>query len=147
MFARSMIAGAALLVLAAGCAPRATSPASLGELPDAKSPLRLTEKRYTDDAGRTLELRFDGAEKGKAVQAKATDKEGKPLDVVEIPLKDVTVCLPKRGASSAAGAEAAKPLCQPAASMSDGSVMKLGTATCTCYVIGGKLYCFGDTCH
>lgn len=141
MIARSMIAGVALFTLAA--AP--TTPTSAGELPDPKSPVRLTEKRYTDDAGRTLVVRFGGTQKNKPVKVQATDKQGKPLEVLEIPLKDMTVCMPQAG--GAAKTEGAKPVCQPLAFVTDGAVMKMGTATCTCYVIGGYNYCYGDTCH
>ena len=143
MITQSMIAGLALLTLAAG----PTSPAAVGELPDAKSPVWLTEKRYTDDAGRTLVLRFEGTEKGKAFHVQATDKEGKPLEVVKLPVKDITVCLPKARASSIVKAEAAKPLCQPLAFVTDGAFLKMGTATCTCQVYSGYVYCYGDTCH
>ncbi len=139
MLARSMIAGAALCALVVGST-------TLAEVPDANGPLRLTEKRYTDDAGRTLVLRFGGAEKGKAVQAQATDKQGKALEVVEIPVKDVTVCLPKAGASSAAGAQGGKGPCQPMVFVTDGASIKMGTATCTCQVYNGYLYCYGSTC-
>jgi hypothetical protein len=131
-----MMAAAALFALAAGST-------GLAELPDPKSPLKLTHKRYTDAKGNTLELRFDD----KGVKAKATDTQGKDLGVVEFPLKDVTVCVPQAGATIPAGTEAPKPLCQPLAFVTEGAVVKMGTATCTCYVISGTLYCYGDTCH
>jgi len=146
--ARSIVSGAALFVfaLAVGCAPRATSPSSPGTLYEAQGPVRVAERRYTDDEGNTMTLRFDGAEKGRSVQAQATDRDGKPLAVVEIPMKELTVCLPRAGASSAAGSEP-KPLCQPLVFVTDGAFVKMGTATCTCTVIGGILYCYGSTCH
>jgi hypothetical protein len=31
--------------------------------------------------------------------------------------------------------------------VSDETFFKMGTASCTCYVIGGILHCYGDTCH
>jgi hypothetical protein len=140
VIARSMLAGAALFALVAGST-------AVAELPDSEGPLRLTEKRYVDGKGNTLVLRFDGPKKGKGVKAKATDKDGKPLDVLEMPLKDLTVCVPKAGATTPAATETAKPLCQPLAFVTDGAVIKMGTATCTCQVIGGYVYCYGDTCH
>ena len=137
MIARVMIAGAALLALAAGST-------ALAELPTAQDPLKLTEKRFTDGKGNTLVLNFGEGKRG--VNAKATDKQGTPIEVVEISLKDMSVCVPKAGVV-AAGTAAAKPLCQPLAFVSDGATVKMGSASCTCQVYGGYLYCYGDTCH
>jgi hypothetical protein len=140
MIVRSMFAGAALFVLAA-------VPTAFAEPSEAKGPLKVTEKKFTDDAGNTLEVRFDDSQ-AKGVKVKATDKQGKPLAVVEIPLKDMTVCLPpsKGAASGAAAAEPAKPLCQPLTFVTEGAFLKMGTATCRCQVYSGYVYCYGDTC-
>jgi hypothetical protein len=136
-----MLAGAVLLAVLAGGAPRL----AVGD--EAKGPVKLTEKRYTDDAGRTLVLSFGGAEKERSVKAQATDSKGKPIEVRELPVKDLTVCLPKAATSTTGKADAAKPSCQPLAGVTEGAFLKMGTATCTCYVYSGILYCFGDTCY
>lgn len=140
MIARSMIAGAMLLAVAAGCAPRATT--RTGALLEAKGPFKVTQKQFTDDGGTTLTLQFD-ASTGEVVSATATDRQRAKVDVHEIKRSDVTVCVPR-----GAGAGQADPkLCQPLAFLTDGAFVKMGTATCTCYVYAGRLYCYGDTCR
>lgn len=141
MIARSTFAGAVLIALAAACAPRTVSPAAVAEVPDAKGPVKLTQKQYADQEGNTLTLRFD-AGTGQVTSAAATDKNGNPREVVKLQLKDVSVCIPKTP-----GAPEAKQLCQPVEFMTDGAVLKIGTTTCTCYSYGGTWYCYGDTCH
>ncbi len=134
MIGRSRIAVAVLFACAAAaCAsPGAQRRAGLPEAPDARKLVTLTEKQYTDEQGHTLVIRDDGSGKPRV---QAFDAKRNPLVIVEIPLADAQFCSAK-----------AKEKCQPMTFVSDGSVMKMGDASCTCYWIGGIAYCYGTTC-
>lgn len=131
MIARSMVAGAALFTILTGTsfAQGAAAPSE----PTAKA----NHKEFTDGEGNTLGVDLDDA--GKVVKATAKNRKQEPLAVAPIPLKDFSVCIPK--------AKSKKALCQPLAFITDGAFFKMGTATCSCYVVGGTPYCYGNTCH
>lgn len=130
---RSMIA-AALFILTTGTsfAQSTAAPAA----PAAPGATKGSQKDYADHEGNKLRVDFDDAGKVVKATAKAGDRE---LPVVQIPMKDLSVCIPK--------ANSKKPLCQPLAFMPDGAFFKMGAASCTCYKIGPTLYCYGNTCH
>jgi hypothetical protein len=132
-----MIAGAAVFALVTGAGPESVTPPVAGaESKTAKS----SQKQVTDHEGNQLTLDLDDA--GKVTKAEAKDRQGKPLKAGEIKMKDMEVCIPRT-----ASAKDAKPLCQTLAYVTDGAFFKMGTASCTCYVYLGTLYCYGNTCH
>jgi hypothetical protein len=130
-----MIAGVALIALTMGTGQAAETPATGGGA-EAKAAPKQTDKELTDHEGNTLTLTLDDA--GKVAKTSAKNKQGKVLDVVEHKMQDLSVCIARK---------AKKPLCQPLQSMSDAASFRFGTATCTCQVYSGYLYCYGDTCH
>jgi hypothetical protein len=136
VIAQAMIAGAAVFALVTGAGPESVTPPVAGG--EAKS-VKSSQKQVTDHEGNQLILDLDDA--GKVVKAEAKDRQGKPLQAGEIKMKDMQVCIPRT-----AGAKDAKPLCQTLAYVTDGSFFKMGTASCTCYVVGGTLICYGTTC-
>jgi hypothetical protein len=95
-----MIAGAAVIALATGAGPEpVTAPAAAAAAAaaaEAKT-AKLTQKHVTDHEGNKLTLDLDDT--GKVVKAAATDRGGKPLEVVTIKMKDMKVCIP-RGAKT-----------------------------------------------
>jgi ABC-type nitrate/sulfonate/bicarbonate transport system substrate-binding protein len=135
MSGRSTIAFALLLTFtAAGCASAgARGPGGLADVPDARKLVRLSEKHYMDDQGRKVVVREDAT--GKQV-VQAFDAHDKPLEIVEVPLSEIQLCPAK-----------AKPACQPATFVSDGVFIKMGAASCYCYVYNNIPYCYGDTCR
>lgn len=132
MIAQAFIAGAAAFALATGAGPDAVKTPPTGT--EAKA-TGTTARQVTDHEGNELTLELDDS--GKVVKAHAKDSKGRPLKVVRIRMQDMKVCIPRT----------ARPRCQPLAFVSDGAFFKMGTASCTCYVIGGIPYCYGDTCH
>jgi hypothetical protein len=120
MIARSLIAGAALFVLMSG-----TSLAA--------------EVDFTDHEGNQLTVDLDDA--GKVVKATAKNKKGETLEVVQIPMKSMSMCIPWGSAGSGAT------LCQPLVFLTEGAFFKMGNASCWCGIIGGIPVCYGDTCH
>lgn len=129
MIARTMIAGAVVLALAAGAGP-----ASAADAAAAKAPGKATRKERADHEGNKVSLDVDDA--GKVVKAAAKNRDGKPIDIVEINVKDLWACVPQGEAK----------LCQPLAFLSDDAFIKMGSASCTCYVFGATLWCYGSTC-
>jgi hypothetical protein len=122
------IAAVALLAAAGDSSPRS-------------APIKKVEvtERHRDAKGTELVVTTD--EQGK-VSAKAFDANGNPVEVKELPLESrALVCLPKQGKSEVLADD-----CQVLNYLSDGSIMKVGTASCVCYVCGGTGYCFGSTC-
>jgi hypothetical protein len=106
---------------------------------DDKAPPRRTEERYTDGAGNQFVLRFDGKDRAKP-QVRAIDKKGNPIKLVTFALNDMQICVPR-----GEGAEQ-KPLCQPVQYISDNTILKFGTGTCTCYYYNNASHCFGSPC-
>lgn len=136
MIAQALIAGAAVLALSTGAGPeQATPPAAAAESNAARS----THKQVTDHEGTEVTLDLDDA--GNVVKGEAKRRDGKVFKVDRIQMKDMKVCIPRAGKAKA------KPLCQTLAFVSDATFFKMGTASCTCYVVSGKPYCYGDTCH
>jgi hypothetical protein len=142
--------GALCLFTAAGCAstgPKPPGPQTTGddrgtttgtlELLGGKSPLQKLDGRLADEKGRLMILKRD-----------ATGN-------VSVQVEDPTEPNPERKArlyeydvQSADKAQlqvcnASKTNCQPMTYLSEGSVTKLGTNTCTCCVINGRARCIG----
>jgi len=111
------------------------------------APIAKTEERYKDSQGFQLVLDTDSSVKGK-VRARAFDPDGKPIEVKEIQLEDrALLCLTPEVSPSSPALDPAKSNCQLVNYVSDGTLIKLGKTSCTCYVIGGYAYCYGSTCH
>lgn len=138
MFARTIVAGATLLAFTACSAHRATAPAGVSTLRGGGGPVVVKEKRLTDGDGNMLTVHLDESEATRAKPLVVVDKNGSPIPVRDFALKDATVCLPK--------ADAGKPLCQPVDSMTEGTFFKIGTSSCTCYIVFQTLKCYGTTC-
>lgn len=132
MIARSMIA-AALFVLTTGASLAAEGAAA----PAAPAAAKGSHKDFTDHEGNTLGVDLDDA--GKVVKATAKNSKQETLEVVQIPLKDFSVCVPK--------AKSKKQLCQPLSFVTEGAFFKMGNASCWCGVVGGLPVCYGNTCH
>jgi hypothetical protein len=141
-----MITGTALLAFSACSGHRSAAAPEASALRAASGPVRLAEKHLKDEDGNTVKLRLD--ETAKAQPFEVTDKAGKPLPIHDYALKDVALCLPDGGAAaSVAGAEKAKlDPCQRASSVTEGTFIKFGTASCTCYTVFDRLKCYGTTC-
>lgn len=137
MIGRLMIAGAAVFALTTGTGRAADTAAPSGGGAETKAAPKQTDKVLTDHEGNELTLTLDDAGKVTKTAAKAK-KDGAALPVVEHSMKDFTLCMARK---------AKKPLCQPLQSMSDGASFRMGTATCTCRVYSGYLYCYGTTCQ
>lgn len=133
MIARSMIAVAALFALTAGTSLAAESAGAPAAPPAAKG----SHKDFTDRDGNQLAVDLDDA--GKVVKAAAKNKKGELLEVVQIPMKNFSVCIPK--------AKSKTPRCQPLTFLTDGAFLKMGNASCWCGNVGGIPVCYGDTCH
>jgi len=148
MNARSIMTIAAMLTITApGCA----STAGQGNLAPGEAntrsslasprspPTRRIEERYRDNKGVELVLSRDATGK---VSAKASGPDGKAVDVNEVQLENrVLVCQPKPGTS-----EVAKDDCQLLNFMSEGTIIKLGTTSCTCIGCGDTAFCYGSPC-
>jgi hypothetical protein len=137
------VSAAVITVVGAGCATPGRGPADV----DSKGPVKLSEKHYTDPEGRKMVVRFDGPDK---VTVHATDREGKPLEVTEIPLSHAQLCL----------LSGEKKHCVPVSSVPEGVFMQLGAAPeggvakasltstpyCNCFVIGNSMRCIPPGC-
>lgn len=58
-------------------------------------------------------------------------------------MREALLCLPRPGAANT-GSDPSQMDCQPVTDVQDGTIH---TATCSCYVVGGTPYCYGNTCH
>jgi hypothetical protein len=145
---RSIMTIAAILTTtAAGCASTAgqgkpglgapspsSSYAPTTRTRESPLPIKKTEERYKDSKGFELVLSSDAQGN---VTAKVIDPQGTPHDTKKYQLENsALLCFDKT-----------KSDCQVLSFVSDGTFIKLETASCTCYLCGGIAYCFGDTCH
>lgn len=133
MIARSMIAGAALFALTTGTSLAAEKAATSAAPPAAKG----SHKDLSDHEGNSLSVDLDDL--GKIVKATGKNKRGEPIEVVHIPMKNMSICIPTAAAGGAT-------LCQPLVFATEGTFFKFGNATCTCGVIGGYPFCYGKDC-
>lgn len=145
MFVRTMLAVAAVAALGSGCHPRSPDRPSAeapAKVRDSKSPIKLTEAHYTTDEGHKLIVRFDGDQ---AARLEATDARDRKLDVIDVPLSEARLCLPKRAAGPAGGtgapADDRSHDCQTLRFMTEGTQIKMGDGTCYCEVVLGQLKC------
>lgn len=146
MIARMFFAAAAVMALATGAraAPTTTAPAG-GAGPNAKAQTQRAHKDLDDQEGNRLSFDVDDA--GKASNVKAKRRDGTVLDVVELKPGDLTVCVPKAAGPSGAAAKKGATLCQTLEFVKEDAFFKMGSASCTCRMFGGTLYCYGTTCH
>lgn len=94
-------------------------------------------RRFTDHVGNKLAVELDAA--GKVVAAAWRDgNTNAELKTYQVKLEDLFVCGSRPGGTQ---------MCQPFTYMAEGSVFKMGSASCTCRVFSGILYCYGNTCQ
>jgi hypothetical protein len=130
-----MIAGTGLFALMACTSLAAESAGTPAAPPAAKG----SHRDFTDNEGNQLAVDLDNT--GNVVNATAKNKKGEALEVVLIPMKNMSVCIPKSPAGSGGT------LCQPLVFLTDGAMFKMGYNSCWCGNLGGFPVCYGKDCH
>lgn len=139
MVVRSLIAAAVLFTFSACCTHLAAV--------EAPGPVKVTAKTFADEDGNTLTLRLDRTELAKREPLVVTAPDGKRLPLFRYALEEVSICLPGEAATTTAtGGRTPAPVCQRASSISDGTFLKLGNASCICRTTIDGLTCYGSTC-